>query len=650
MSESDRMKKRWPGFPGGCGSIRNKVWICVLIALVGYFIATLSSFYSNSRHVSRLTHLQEVEMPLALLSDQALQAYKEQIEKYENAFLTGEAEQAVLGNRLSIPIVELFEAMVAIGVDGAVTEVGPVDLRDLLQRYEEFSRLASEVYLSTQAIETSIGLQKKVQKLGSTQTGILSDVRHLAAYYSQQVEVEIQEQRHSAQIHTLFLGVLFVVVLVSAIVISHWFAKKQLIDPLAKIRMMVHSFARSKEVSKPPVGSESDEINALALSFWEMTEELNATMVSRDYVDSLIKNMSGCLMVLTPDLRLTKVNTMTSVLLDLNEDELLGGFVVDLVCGSMVDLFQEKAVAPLLAGHDVVNLEICLQKKDGIQLPVLFSGSVMRDGDGEIVALICVANDITERKKTEQVLRQNEVERALAKTASLARIGELTSSIAHEMRNPLSSIKMNIRTIEQELGHVNPAFHELTMIALDQSKRLEVMLNDLLSYGKPLTPQMSKTVFKDLIHQTLIAVAEIRQEKNVTVEVVDNLKDTPLEVDMELMVRALSNLVLNAIQWSPVGGKIFITSRLKNHAKWSGQVMIEVRDTGPGLNPDKKHRLFQPFMSTREGGTGLGLANVRKIVEYHGGSVSGADHLLGGAVFALSFPRESHLIQGSNPL
>lgn len=622
------------------GSIRSKIWICVLIALIGYFIATLSSFYSNSRQAVRLTHLQKIEMPLALLSDQTLQAYKDQIEKYENAFLTGEVEQAIQGNHLSSHIIELFETMEAMTVDDPHFDDEKTNIRKLLNSHNEFSSLASEVYLSTQAIETSIELQKKIQKLGSMQTAILNDLRHLSQHFTKTVEKEIEEQRRSAQVNTIFLGVLFVVVLVTAIVISHSFADQQLIEPLARIQAMVTLFAKNKEIHRPRLGSDKDEINNLALSFWEMTQELKVTMVSRDYVDSIIKNMSGCLLVLTPGLQLSKINTKTATLLDRQEDQLLGLKITSLVHEEMQDLFKEKAVTPLLKGKDISNLEICLLKKDGSQIPVLFSGSVMRSADNTIIALICVVNNITERKKTEQILRKNQIERALAQTASLARIGELTSSIAHEMRNPLSSINMTIQTIAHELGNANPAFHELATIAQDQSKRLETMLNDLLSYGSPLTPQIERTTFQDLLKETLIAVSKEKDEKNVTITVSDNLLNTPLEVDKELMNRALSNLVLNAIQWSPTGSTVYISCR-RSSPETEGtqdQAIIEVHDRGPGLDRKKIHRLFQPFMTTRPGGTGLGLANVRKTIEYHGGFVSGRNHASGGALFSINIP------------
>ncbi len=620
------------------GSIRSKVWTCVLIALVGYFIATLSSFYSNSRQAARLTHLQKLEMPLAMLSDQTLQAYKDQIEKYENAFLTGEVEQAVQGNRLSSHITELFEDMKEMVESDPIFKDDQITLEELFNSYNEFSSLASEVYLSTSAIETSIELQKKIQQLGSMQTRILTDLRHLAQHLTQQVENEIQEQRRNAQVNTIFLGVLFVVVLITAILISHRFASQQLIEPLAKIQAMVKLFAKNQDIYRPRLGSDKDEINNLAFSFWEMTQELKDTMVSRDYVDSIIKNMSGCLMVLTPALQLSKVNAKTASLLGRNEDQLLGLKVTDLICDDQVSLFIDMAADPLRQGHDVVNLEICLKKNDGSQVPVLFSGSVMSSADDHNIAFICVANDITERKKTEQVLRKNEIERALAQTASLARVGELTSSIAHEMRSPLSSIKMTVQTIAQELGDANPAFHELATIAQDQSHRLEGMLNDLLSYGKPLSLNVTNITFNELLEETLISVAQEKQEKEVEVDVVDKLGDIQLEMDKELMIRALSNLVLNAIQWSPVGGTVYVSSRLIAMTGSLEQAMIEVRDCGPGIDNQKIHRLFQPFMTTRVGGTGLGLANVRKIIEYHGGSVTGCNYATGGALFTITIP------------
>ncbi|MBU4118542.1 MAG: PAS domain S-box protein [Proteobacteria bacterium] len=621
------------------GSVRTKVWICVLIALAGYFVATLSSFYSNSRQADRLAALQTIHFPLARLSDETVNTFKNQISKYENAFLTGETEQAIEGNHLSTTILQLLEQMKKVAAQNTYFSPEASLIEELQSQYNEFYRLAPEVYLRTQSIETSLELQKKVQQLGNMQTRLLDDLLNLSQHLAHSVEQDIQDERRHAQTNTLFLGLLFVLVLIIATLISRCFANRQIIEPLNHIQEMVVRFAQNREISQPPQGNKDDEINNLATSFWGMTEELKQTMVSKSYVDNIIKHMSGGLMVLSADQTLIKINNTTATLLGFSEKEMLGRQISEFISDDTIHLFKNRALNVLARGEEVINLEICLVTLQKTKIPALFSGSVMRTPDQEVEAIICVVNDITQRKKAEAMLRKIEVERALAKTASLAAIGELTSSIAHEMRNPLSSIKMNIKTIQQKLGTEDAIFSELTEITCQQSMRLETMLNDLLSYGKPLQLNLSQSSFPALMQETLSTIAQEKKNKGVVLEINNNLSDDlSLLVDVELFIRAFSNLVLNAIQWSPQDGTVQITARTSRHADQIKQVVIQVRDNGPGINPEKIGRLFQPFFTTREGGTGLGLANVRKIIEYHGGTVTGENSLAGGAVFTIFLP------------
>ncbi|MBU3937436.1 MAG: hypothetical protein KKD53_07870, partial [Proteobacteria bacterium] len=137
------------------GSVRTKVWICVLIALAGYFVATLSSFYSNSRQADRLAALQTIHFPLARLSDETVNTFKNQISKYENAFLTGETEQAIEGNHLSTTILQLLEQMKKVAAQNTYFSPEASLIEELQSQYNEFYRLAPEVYLRTQSIETS---------------------------------------------------------------------------------------------------------------------------------------------------------------------------------------------------------------------------------------------------------------------------------------------------------------------------------------------------------------------------------------------------------------------------------------------------------------------------------------------------------------
>ena len=641
------MKLKFPHIFSISSSIKTKVCICVLIALTGYFISTLSSVYSNSMQVNRLSRLQSVYFPLAMVSNDLVSTFKKQTEQYEDAFLAGKTDQAIESNRLVNTILRLFDQLEKVTIHEPTLDREQTLISELRSRYTEFYQLASEVYQGTQAIETSIDLQNKMQTLGSIQTRLLTDLRNLAHHFSKITEQAIHDEKHYAHANNIFLGIFFAFVLIVAALSSRWFAKQQLINPLARLQEMVTRFSQNKEVLEPPIqGNRNDEIHKLATSFWRMTEELKQTMVSKTYVDNIIKRMTGSLMVLSPNHSLIKINDNTAKLLGFSEEEMMGRQVTDFVAEESLQLFEEQGLQTLALGEDVINLEIFLTGNNQSQIPVLFSGSVMFNAFSTAEAVICVANDITEHKKTEEMLRKIEMEQALAKTTALASIGELTSSIAHEMRNPLSSIKMNTKAIQEKLGTTDEAFAELATITIQQSFRLENMLNDLLNYGKPLKLKIDSTTVRELIDATLNSVNQEKTNKGMVVEITNDLGEQMLYLDKELFTRALSNLVLNAIQWSPPESRVHVSIYLSKLSHQSDQIVFKVKDSGSGIKKDKTHKIFQPFFTTRQDGTGLGLANVRKIIDYHGGRVTAENSNTNGAVFTIMIPAnlsERHL-------
>jgi len=221
--------------------------------------------------------------------------------------------------------------------------------------------------------------------------------------------------------------------------------------------------------------------------------------------------------------------------------------------------------------------------------------------------------------------------RKLMQTASLAAVGELSSSIVHEMRNPLSSVKINLQALRKKVeGDANYA--ELADIASEQVVRLEKMLADLLNYGKPLHLATTRISFGDLAKEILELVRQQATEKAVSVTIENELDQTPITADPEQTRRALTNLVANAIQAAPHGGAVRISAKTIE----SNRAIISVCDNGRGISETEKEKLFQPFFTTKEGGTGLGLANVKKIADYHGWNIAAENLPEGGAVFTIS--------------
>lgn len=221
----------------------------------------------------------------------------------------------------------------------------------------------------------------------------------------------------------------------------------------------------------------------------------------------------------------------------------------------------------------------------------------------------------------------------MVQSISLSAVGQLSSSIVHEMRNPLSSVKINLQALARKVKD-DDAYAEMADIALIQVKRLESMFSDLLHFSKPIQLNMEEIQFDDLADEVQEILTQKAADKIISLEVINHLSDTPIRLDRHHIVPALINLVDNAIQWSTAGSIIQIIGRETPEG-----FVIMVRDNGAGLREDQFEKLFQPFYTTRENGTGLGLANVKKIVEYHGGSVLAENNSHGGAQFSMIFPK-----------
>ncbi len=228
------------------------------------------------------------------------------------------------------------------------------------------------------------------------------------------------------------------------------------------------------------------------------------------------------------------------------------------------------------------------------------------------------------------------MQQRLQRSASLAAVGQLSSSIVHEMRNPLSSIKMNVQALGNQVAD-DPVHAELAAIASQQVGRLEQMLNELLQYGRPLELHIATVPLAELAREAHEVIALAAGEKEVRVRIQCEPPDLTAEIDREQMRRALSNLILNAIQVSPAGKTV--TVRIAAAMRGAKQVRIVVDDEGPGLPAEPEEKLFRPFFSTRPGGTGLGLATVKKVLDHHAGGARAENRPEGGARFVLSLPQ-----------
>ncbi len=204
----------------------------------------------------------------------------------------------------------------------------------------------------------------------------------------------------------------------------------------------------------------------------------------------------------------------------------------------------------------------------------------------------------------------------LLQAEKLAAVGELVASIVHEMRNPLSSVKMNLRLLDRKIDSGSPEA-EFVSLASGEVKRLETMLSGLLDYSKPLRPASEPVEVEELARLAVQGAEEEARARGVDLrfEVAGTIRR--LEGDRELLLRALANLLANAVEASAEGSEVVLAVRDDG----GDRLVLEVRDTGRGMSRKVLERLFDPFFTTREEGIGLGMGNVKKIVEAHEGKI-----------------------------
>lgn len=220
-------------------------------------------------------------------------------------------------------------------------------------------------------------------------------------------------------------------------------------------------------------------------------------------------------------------------------------------------------------------------------------------------------------------------------TERLAAVGELAAGVAHELRNPLTSVKLLIQTAVKRQDR--SALEEKPLrVARQEIARMENTIQGLLDFARP--PQLCRVLhdLRDTVRRALNLVAGRAAQQHVSVA--EEFPETPavVDADPEQLHHVFVNLALNAIEAMPEGGQLRVM--IANHGDAAGIREIVFEDSGPGIPSNILERIFEPFVTSKERGTGLGLAISRRIVEDHGGALTAANREPGGAVFRVELP------------
>lgn len=335
---------------------------------------------------------------------------------------------------------------------------------------------------------------------------------------------------------------------------------------------------------------------------------------------------------------------------------------IDAASSGVVATVAIETLSSLSAATDVVNLLAAAGLISSVALVIGFGFATLRDlqtgvrtiEDGldnrtahdepmslpptpELSRIAVAVNAVAERSRTRRE-REQALERELRHQEHLASLGRIVAAVAHEVRNPLASMKLKVQMAERS-GYPVDRFAPTARVISEEIDRLDGLVRRLLELGRPPSVQRDSRDLFGLLGERLALMAERFERQQIDVKTTWPPQGVRITADAERLTQVIDNVLQNALEAMPAGGQLTVVCAPTSEAAADG-VTLSFSDTGPGVAPEDQGLVFEPFYTRREGGTGLGLAIAREIVEAHGGRISLAAAPGHGAQVSIELPLE----------
>jgi two-component system sensor histidine kinase HydH len=341
----------------------------------------------------------------------------------------------------------------------------------------------------------------------------------------------------------------------------------------------------------------------------------------RSYTTNVIESMGSGLVSVDSDARVVTVNTRARSLLGLARDDVEGKAFDEVVT---FDADGDRAgVHGVMGGaDDTFETEARIGGR-GDAIPVALAASSLTDEDGERSGTVVLFQDLREMEALKE-----EVERE----RHLASLGRLAAGVAHEVRNPLSSLKGFAQFLRSKF---TPGSQEerYADIMIEEVERLDRVVQELLDFAKPVAPDRRPSDVNDVVGEVISLVSEDAQFRKVELAAALGSELPDALVDPGQIKQAVLNVILNAIEAMSGGGRLSVETKIAG-----GEVAVSVSDTGAGMTDEELGKLYDPFFTTKPEGTGLGLTIVSRIVERNGGHISVSSAKGEGTTFTIRLP------------
>jgi PAS domain S-box-containing protein len=348
-------------------------------------------------------------------------------------------------------------------------------------------------------------------------------------------------------------------------------------------------------------------------------------------LESIVNDSADVIFSLDTQQRIRSWNRAAERVFGWRADEILGKSFNVIVPPELVKSGEIERIDRAIdsAGH--CSLETARLAKDGRRVPVEVSVSLLRDPQGQPIGRSAILRDITERRRLEAEKLRAE---------RLAVIGAMSARLAHEIRNPLSSITLNIDLVHDEVdalsrenaASANEARSLLRSID-SEVHRIQRVTEDYLQFARMPKPRRELISLNDVVEQGLAFMESLFQATQVKMRTEFDRSLPAIQADEGQLWQAILNLIRNALEAMPDGGTLSVST-----ARDGSNAVLTVRDTGQGMNAQQQEQIFKPFFSTKASGTGLGLPLAQQIVAEHGGTIRCESTSDAGTTFVIELP------------
>ena len=379
---------------------------------------------------------------------------------------------------------------------------------------------------------------------------------------------------------------------------------------LLSVGLDAHDYEQALSRLRGQIGLLSLAMLLAGLGGWLSLAAVQGYRVSQKTVEKvqaytvlLIAQLPQGVIATTPEGRIETWNAAMSALTGRESRKALGRLPSEVLPPDLASFFEESSAMDAVGGVRRLTLELAGKRRVLLCQPLKITDAV-QSYRGRVLLL----SDITELNDLEVQMRENE---------RLAAIGRMAGGVAHEVRNPLSSIKGLAYLLKNKFP-VGSREEECAGLLVQETERLNRTITEMLDLTRPAPLHLGPVDMVELIRQSLALMQAELQEHRITVSLRCDAALPPVPGDADRLRQVLMNLLLNAQQAMGTGGTLTVSAGLAQE----GRIMeIRVEDTGQGIPAELLPRVFDPYMTTREGGSGIGLAISRKIVTEHKGSI-----------------------------